>query len=137
MGSESPRRSVMGVWSPDEEPPDLSWAPSLSSEASYYMLLTRFSISGAPSQRQPVCWAQPLRRVRLFAALWAVARQAPLSMTLPGSNPGVSCHFPLQGIFLTQGSNPHISYISCVGKQVLSLQPHLGSPKTSREESRF
>ena len=24
----------------------------------------------------------------------------------PGKNTGVSCHFPLQGIFLTQGLNP-------------------------------
>ena len=25
----------------------------------------------------------------------------------PGKNPGVGCHFLFQGIFLTQGSNPH------------------------------
>ena len=26
----------------------------------------------------------------------------------PGKNTGVSCHFLLQGIFQTQGSNPHL-----------------------------
>ena len=26
----------------------------------------------------------------------------------PGKNTGVGCHFHLQGIFLTQGSNPHL-----------------------------
>ena len=26
----------------------------------------------------------------------------------PGRNAGMSCHFPLQGIFLTQGLNPHL-----------------------------
>ena len=26
----------------------------------------------------------------------------------PGKGTGVGCHFPLQGIFLTQGSNPHL-----------------------------
>ena len=26
----------------------------------------------------------------------------------PGKNTGVRCHFVLQGIFLTQGSNPHL-----------------------------
>ena len=31
---------------------------------------------------------------------------------LPGKNTGVGCHFLLQGIFLTQGSNPHL--LSCV-----------------------
>ena len=29
-------------------------------------------------------------------------------MDLPGKNTGVGCHFLLQGIFLTQGSNPHL-----------------------------
>ena len=44
-----------------------------------------------------------LSRVRLFATPWTVARQAPLSMELPGKNTGVRCHFLLQGVFLTQG----------------------------------
>ena len=34
-----------------------------------------------------------------------VAHQAPLSIGSPGKNIGVCCHFLLQGIFLTQGSN--------------------------------
>ena len=29
---------------------------------------------------------------------------------LPGKNAGVGCHFPLQGIFPTQGLNPHLLY---------------------------
>ena len=29
----------------------------------------------------------------------------------PDKNTGVSCHFLLQGIFLTQGSNPHLSLL--------------------------
>ena len=40
-----------------------------------------------------------------------------------GKNTGVSCHFLLQGIFLTQGSNLHLLH-----GQVNSLTPsHLGS----------
>ena len=38
---------------------------------------------------------------------WAVACHAPLSWDSPGRNTGVSCHALLQGIFLTQGLNPH------------------------------
>ena len=34
----------------------------------------------------------------------------------PAKNTGVGCHFLLQGIFPTQGSN----YVSCIGRQVLS-----------------
>ena len=36
-----------------------------------------------------------------------VARQAPLSMGFPRQEHWSGCHFLLQGIFLTQGSNPH------------------------------
>ena len=41
-----------------------------------------------------------------FVTLWAVACQDPLSMDFPGKDIGVGCHFLLQGIFPTQGSNP-------------------------------
>ena len=42
--------------------------------------------------------AQSLSRVRLFASLWTVACQAPLSVD---KNTGVAYHFLFQGIFLT------------------------------------
>ena len=48
---------------------------------------------------------QSLSCVCLFATPWTVARRAPLSMDFPGKNTGVDCHFLLQGIFPTQGSN--------------------------------
>ena len=86
-----------------------------------------FFISWAPSQRHLVCWAQPLHCVRLFAAPWTVAGQAP----------GSGGHFLLQGIFPTQGSNPHVSYTSCVCRQALCHGHYLGSPKASGEETRF
>ena len=35
-----------------------------------------------------------------------VGHQVPLSMGLPGKNPGVGCHFLLQGIFPTPGIEP-------------------------------
>ena len=35
-----------------------------------------------------------------------IAHQTPLSMEFSGKSTGVSCHFILQGIFPTQGSNP-------------------------------
>ena len=57
-------------------------------------------------------WVRLLSHVRLFATPWTIAHQARLSMRLqcpwdsPGKNTGVGCHFLLQGIFPTQGSNP-------------------------------
>ena len=59
-----------------------------------------------------------------FAILWTVARQAPLSLGFSGKNTGVGCHFLLQGIFPTQGSNPGL-----LSWQVDSLPlSHEGSP---------
>ena len=37
----------------------------------------------------------------------------------PGKNTGVGCHALLQGIFLTQESNPHLLYLPALGRQVL------------------
>ena len=42
----------------------------------------------------------------------------------PGKNTGVGYHALLQGIFLTQGSNPHL--LHC--RRTLSCQSHQGSP---------
>ena len=44
----------------------------------------------------------------LFATLWIVAHQAPLSMDSLGEHTGMSCHFLLQGIFSTEGLNLHL-----------------------------
>ena len=49
--------------------------------------------------------AQLLSHVRLSATPWTVACQAPLSMGFHRQDTGVGCHFLLQGIFPTQGSN--------------------------------
>ena len=45
----------------------------------------------------------------------------------PGKNTGVGCHFLLQGIFLTQGSNLHLLYLLHWQADSLPLW-HLGSP---------
>ena len=47
--------------------------------------------------------------------------------TLPSKNIGVGCHFLLQGIFLTQGSNPHPLCLLHWQADSLLLH-HLGSP---------
>ena len=57
---------------------------------------------------------------------WTAARQAPLSMGFPGKSTGVGCHFLLQGIFSTQGSN--LGLVHC--RQTLYRLSHQGSPDT-------
>ena len=49
--------------------------------------------------------AQLLSPFWFFATLWTVILYTWYS---PGKNTGVDCYFLLQGIFLTQGSNPHL-----------------------------
>jgi hypothetical protein len=64
-----------------------------------------------------------LSRVRLFATPWTVAYQAPPSWR----SAGVDCHFLLQGIFLTQESNPGLQHC----RQTLYHLSHQGSPSRS------
>ena len=37
----------------------------------------------------------------------------------PGNNTGVGCHFLLQGIFPTQGLNPHLLWLWQIGRWIL------------------
>ena len=88
-----------------------------------------FSVSSL-GQFVPLCCGRVhvriLSCVWLFVTLWTVARQTPLSMRLLGKNTGVGCHFLLQRIFLTQGSNPYLLWL--LHWQVNSLPlSHLGS----------
>ena len=46
--------------------------------------------------------------LQLFASLWTVTVRLLCHCDSPGKNTGVGCHDVLQGIFLTQRSNPHL-----------------------------
>ena len=66
---------------------------------------------------------------------WMVACQAPLSMGF--SRHGVGCHFLPQGIFPTQGSNPHLLQwqvdslpLSHQGSPCLGLGTHQNRPES-------
>ena len=62
-----------------------------------------------------------------FTTPWTVALQAPLSMDFRGKNTKVGCHFLLQGIFLTQVSNPHL----LLGRQIFY---HRGTGEAQKEQ---
>ena len=65
-----------------------------------------------------------LSRVRLFATPWTVACTRLLCpRDFLSKSTGVGCHFLLQGIFLTQGSNPGL--LHC--RQTLYCLSHQGS----------
>ena len=52
-----------------------------------------------------------LSHVRLLGIPWTVARQASLSMEFSRQEYWSGCHFLLQGIFPTQGSNLHLLFL--------------------------
>ena len=63
-----------------------------------------------------------LKHVQLFVTPWTVESSRLLcSWDFLGKNIGVGCHFLLQRIFPTQGSN-RISYMSCIGR-LLTMEP--------------
>ena len=64
-----------------------------------------------------------LSRVQLFATPWTVAHH-PCPWDFPGKKTGVGCHFLLQGILATQGSN--LGLLHC--RQTLYHLSHQGSP---------
>ena len=67
-----------------------------------------------------VCVISCFSRV-CFHGLWPARLLCPWDS--PGKNTGVGCHFLLQGIFLTQGSN--LSFLHC--RQILYHLSHQGS----------
>ena len=63
----------------------------------------------------------------ILVSLWTVVHQALCPWDFPGKNTGVGSHFLLQGIFLTQGSNPGL--LHC--RQILYQWRYQGSPQSN------
>ena len=80
--------------------------------------------------------AQSLSHVQLFGIPWTAAFQAPLFMGFSRQEYWSGRPFLLQGIFLTQVSNPHV--LRLLHWQVDSLPPcHLGSPSPLDTDIKF
>ena len=71
--------------------------------------------------------AQSLSRVLLFVTPWCIAHQLLYRWNSPGKNTGAGCHFLLQGIFPTQGSNPCLLHWQVVppGKPLVLFSRYL------------
>ena len=59
-----------------------------------------------------------------FATPWIVTRQVLFPWDFPGKNIGVSFHFLLQGIFLTQGWNSHLLHWQVDSSPLSHLRSH-------------
>ena len=55
-----------------------------------------------------MCRLSQFSRVQFFGTLWTVAHRLLCPWDFPGKNTVVGCRALLQGIFPTQGSNPHL-----------------------------
>ena len=85
------------------------------------------------SNYQCVC-AQLLSRVQLFVVPWTVAPRLLRPWGLPGENTGVGCHFLLQGVSPTQGSNPRLLHWRAGSLSLSHLRP---KPKTQNNDFQF
>ena len=72
-------------------------------------------------------------RVRLFATPWTEPSRLLCPWDSPGNSPGVDCHFLLQGIFPTQGSNPGLPHC----RPTLYRLSHQGSHSRSVMSNSF
>ena len=107
----------------------------------HYLQLIDQRTSGCLSQgvwcwsdrRQPLVYSPPCAGLFLVAQscpiLWDPMNCSPPDSSdhgdSPSKNTGVGCHALLQGIFLTQGSNPGLPYY----RQILYHLNHQGSPR--------
>ena len=96
-------------------------------ESISFPLLFQYGIHlGIPSRdplfTMPACSVAKLCLTVLWPP-WTVVHQAPLFMGFPKQEYWSGCHFLLQGIFLTQESNPHL----WLGRLILYPLSHQGS----------
>ena len=66
-------------------------------------------VQGGPCGSHLLC-ALSLNHVQPFATPRLEPARFLSPWDFPGKNPGTGCHFLLQGLFLTQGSNPHLMH---------------------------
>ena len=79
------------------------------------------------SERESVCVCV-LSCVQLFVTAWTVAARLLYPWDFPGKDTGVGCHFLLQGISPTPGSNPHLLQLLQWRAAALPVC-HLGRPR--------
>ena len=97
-----------------------------SFQENMYKHWRRKLVSSPKAMCVPLC-AQALSHVQLFVTYGLYPTSLLCPRNFPGKNIGAGCHFLLQGIFPTQGSNPYLHLLHwLVSSLALS---HLGSPR--------
>ena len=97
-------------------PPKIQWCfqgPGIWSMSDCLKNIGQMTLQNVPKWERNTIFAcmHVLSRVQLFVTLWTVAHSLLSPWNFPDKNTAVSCQFLLQGIFLTQGSNPHLLHL--------------------------
>ena len=104
--------------------PKLFWSKSQTSYHFIHMCFNKVEVKSLSRAFNKV-EVKSLSRARLFATPWIVACTKLLRpWDFQGKSTGVGCHFLLQGLFPTQGSNPGLSHC----RQTLYHLSHQESP---------
>jgi len=111
-------------------PPKIQWCflgPGIWGMSDCLKNIGQMTLQSVPKWERSTIFAcmHVLSRVWLFVTLWIVAHILLSPWNFPDKNTTVSCQFLLQGIFLTQGSNPHILHLLHWQADSLPLS-HLG-----------
>ena len=83
---------------------------------SHLSILLKFRLKTLPTNGEQQSWntkcnlwvQSHFSHARLFVTPWLQPTRLLCPWDSPGKNSGVGCHALLQGIFSTQGSNPHV-----------------------------
>ena len=116
--------SGTGLGSPREQNPGLVCRTENRRIRLYPPTLHAFKVSGALQAFSDLCLKGVILASFSRSTKAAVTSQS-VPWDSPGKNTGVGCHFLLQGIFLTQESNPGL--LHC--RQMLYHLSHQGSPQ--------
>ena len=108
-------------------PPSLGMRTEVLCEADLCDLLGASALPLLTLTRMsPVCVCSVMSDSLQLRGLWPARLFHPWN--LPGKNTGVGCHFLLQGIFLTQGSNRSLLSPALAGRFCTTAPP--GNPHT-------
>ena len=102
--------------------------PRIACKASAHIRFTHIPLTKASPMAKSVKESESVSHSVMSDSVtpWTIACQVPL-WDFPGKNTGVVCCFLFQGIFLTQGSNPHLLWLLHWQAESLPLS-HVGSP---------
>ena len=108
---------------PHEFTPLIPWKQNLFLPRKVFFFLEKILIRSDNNYLVNIVKVKSLSRVWLFATLWSIAHQAPLSTGFSRQEYWSGLPFPPQGIFPTQESNPGLPALAALQADALTSEP--------------